>query len=85
VLKELNIHGIYISPIFIHLLVAALLWLVARWLLTLTRAYRLIWHPPLFNTALYIILLAATYYTFTLDPRPAPVAFIVNLLRNLFS
>ena len=84
-LKELNIHGIYISPIFIYLLVAALLWLAVRWLLTITRAYRHIWHPPLFNTALYILLLAATYYTFNLDPRPAPVALVVNFFHNLFS
>jgi len=84
-LKELSIFGIYISPIFIYLLVAALLWLALRWLLTTTRAYRFIWHAPLFNTALYILLFAATYYTFTLDPRPAPVAFIVNLLHNLFA
>jgi len=84
-LKELNILGIYISPIFIYLLVAALLWLALRWLLTVTRAYRFIWHPPLFNTALYILLCAATYCCLNLDPRPAPVAFIVNLIHDIFA
>jgi len=84
-LKELHILGIYLPPILLYLLLAALPWLLIRWLLTITRAYRLIWHPPLFNTALYILLLAATYYIITLDPRPAPVAIFVNLLRNLFT
>jgi len=84
-LKELNILGIYISPIFLHLLVAALPWLALRWLLTATRAYRFIWHPPLFNTALYIILLAATSHILTLNPAPAPIAGAINLLRDLLT
>jgi hypothetical protein len=85
VLKELDIFGVYISPVFIYLLASALPWLALRWLLTITRAYRFIWHTPLFNTALYILLFAVIYYLFNLDPRPAPLSFIVHLIHNIFA
>lgn len=57
-LKEINIFEVYISPIFIYLGASAVLWLVLRWGLQKAGAYRFVWHAPLFNTALYVILLA---------------------------
>lgn len=41
-----------------YALVAALIWVVLRYVLTRLRFYRFVAHPPLFNAALYVILLA---------------------------
>ncbi|MDR1011871.1 MAG: DUF1656 domain-containing protein [Opitutaceae bacterium] len=61
-LKELNLFGVYLSPLALHLAIAAIAWLILRWMLQKTGAYRHVWHAPLFNTALYVILLAATFH-----------------------
>ncbi len=57
-IKEINFAGVLLPPLMGYGLVAALLWLVARFALSHTGLYRFIWHPPLFNTALYVILLS---------------------------
>ncbi|WP_043582543.1 DUF1656 domain-containing protein [Geminisphaera colitermitum] len=58
IIKEISVHGVYLSPILGYMLAAALLWLPLRRGLEWLRFYRLAWHPPLFNTALYVLLLA---------------------------
>jgi hypothetical protein len=54
---ETSLYGIY----FPWLLVLAILTLgvswIARRLLALTGFYRLVWHPALFDLALYVVLL----------------------------
>jgi hypothetical protein len=54
---EFNIYGIYLP----WLLVLAALALVPTWilrqLLARVGAYRLVWHPALFDLALYVVLL----------------------------
>lgn len=57
-LKEVSVAGVYISPLLAYALIAGLLWAALRAGLGLIGAYRLIWHPPLFNSALYIMVLA---------------------------
>lgn len=57
-IKEINFAGVLLPPLMGYGLVAALLWLVTRFALSRTGLYRFIWHPPLFNTALYVILLS---------------------------
>ncbi|ANN77573.1 DUF1656 domain-containing protein [Bordetella flabilis] len=54
---EISLYGIY----FPWLLVLAVLTLGLSWsvrrLLALTGVYRLVWHPALFDLALYVVLL----------------------------
>jgi protein AaeX len=54
---ELSLYGIYMP----WLLVLAILTLGVSWsvrrLLALTGVYRLVWHPALFDAALYVVLL----------------------------
>lgn len=58
-IKEINLDGIYLPPLLGYLAGAAVLWYVLRYLLTRLGVYRFVWHPPLFNTALYVMLLSA--------------------------
>jgi len=58
-IKEINIDGVFLPPLLGYLLGTTVVWYVARMLLTWLGVYRFVWHPPLFNTALYVILLGA--------------------------
>lgn len=58
-IKEINLDGIYLPPLLGYLAGAAVLWYVLRYLLTRLGVYRFVWHPPLFNTALFVMLLSA--------------------------
>jgi hypothetical protein len=58
VIKEINIGGVLFAPLLGYALVAALLWFVLRYALMHLGFYRFVWHPPLFNAALYVILLS---------------------------
>lgn len=51
--------GFYLPPLMMWALAALLPFLVLRWLLGKTGFYRLVWHRPLFDTALYVIVLGA--------------------------
>jgi len=58
---ELNLHGVFLPTL---LLLMALAWLLkgaAAVGLSRLGAYRHVWHPALFNTALYILLLGALF------------------------
>jgi hypothetical protein len=54
---EVSLYGIYVP----WLLVLAILTLAVSWfmrrLLALAGVYRLVWHPALFDLALYVVLL----------------------------
>jgi hypothetical protein len=58
-IKEINLDGILLPPLLGYLAATAVVWYVARALLGRLGFYRFVWHPPLFNTALYVILLGA--------------------------
>ena len=62
-IKEINLFGVFLPPLFGHLALAALIWLGLRFLLRVTGFYRFVMHPPLFNLALYVILLSALVFT----------------------
>ncbi|PTX99469.1 DUF1656 domain-containing protein [Verrucomicrobia bacterium LW23] len=55
-MHEYNIMGLYLPPLMICALQAAALYLALR--LALPRVDVHVWHPPLFKTALYVVLLA---------------------------
>jgi hypothetical protein len=54
---ELDIYGVFVPSLAAWMLVAFLISLVARWVLAWTGFYRLVWHRPLFDLALYVVLL----------------------------
>lgn len=58
-IREIAIGGIFLPPLLGYLAATAVVWYVARYLLGKAGFYRIVWHPPLFNAALYVILLGA--------------------------
>jgi hypothetical protein len=58
-IKEISLNGVYLPPLLGYLAGTAVVWYLVRYLLGRLGVYRLVWHPPLFNTALYVILLSA--------------------------
>ena len=54
---ELDIYGVFIPSLAAWMLVAVLISLGVRRLLASVGFYRLVWHRPLFDLALYVVLL----------------------------
>ncbi|MCF4165651.1 DUF1656 domain-containing protein [Zavarzinia compransoris] len=57
-LKEIDLFGVFLAPMMLYVVIAGALWLGLRRLLSRFGVYRAVWHPPLFNAALFLILLA---------------------------
>ena len=56
---ELDIFGVFIAPMAAMMVVAYLGLLALRRVMLLTGLLRLVWHPALFQVALYLIILSA--------------------------
>ena len=56
VLPVIVIFGLSFPPIFVEIIVSLVLFWVVRRLIVPTGLYDLVWHPALFNTALYCCL-----------------------------
>ncbi len=57
-IKEVDLAGVYLSPFLAYMALTGMVWYVTRLVLDRAGFYRLVWHPALFNTALYVILLS---------------------------
>jgi hypothetical protein len=57
-IHEIDLFGVYLSPMLGYLAAAGLLWLGLRRLLERWGAYRYVWHRPLFDAAAFVVLLA---------------------------
>jgi hypothetical protein len=57
-LSEVDVGGIYVAPIVIYVVVTIPLFLICRWGLGHLGVLRNIWHPALFELALYVTLLS---------------------------
>lgn len=66
---ELNIDGVFLSSVLVSAVIALTASFVLRRLLARIGAYRLVWHPALFDTALFVILWAAVVTV------PSPLKF----------
>lgn len=55
---ELNIEGVFVAPLAVWAVVALGVNLVLRQVLIRVGLYRVVWHPALFDTALFVILWA---------------------------
>ena len=58
---HLNIYGVYVPMLLVLMLVAYLVKSLLGTLLQRLGFYRWVWHPPLFNLALYIMVLGALF------------------------
>jgi hypothetical protein len=63
-MTELSIGGVYIAPIVGYGLVAAGLFLLCRWLLTVVGFWRWVWHPALFEIGLFVAILSLLVLSF---------------------
>jgi hypothetical protein len=58
---HLNIYGVYVPMLLVLMLGAYLLKSVLVMGLSRLGLYRWVWHPPLFNLALYVMVLGALF------------------------
>jgi hypothetical protein len=59
---EFDIYGVLVPALLVWLVVAYGVHAAARTALSATGAYRFIWHRPLFDAALYVILLGIVVF-----------------------
>ena len=57
-IREIDLFGVYLSPMVGWVAAATVVWLALRLVLRHLGAYRLVWHPPLFDAALFVLVLA---------------------------
>lgn len=56
---EFALDGVYLSSVLVSAVAALAIAFVVRRLLSWAGAYRFVWHPALFDAALFVILWAA--------------------------
>jgi len=57
-IKEINIFGVYIAPFAAYLLIALLIFIPVRLLFDRYAIHRWVWHRPLFDIAIFVIILS---------------------------
>jgi protein AaeX len=57
-LKEINIEGVYVAPFAGYLFLALIIFLPLRMLFDRWAIQRWVWHRPLFDISIYIIILS---------------------------
>jgi len=57
-MKEINIFGIYVSPFVGFIFWALLIYFPVRMLLDRIEVQKWVWHRPLFDTAVFVIILS---------------------------
>lgn len=58
---QLNIYGVYVPVLLVMMLIAYLIKSLLSSVLARSGLYRWVWHPPLFNLALYVMVLGALF------------------------
>jgi hypothetical protein len=54
--------GFYLPPLMLWAGAAIIPFAIIRWLLARSGFYRFVWHRPLFNLALYVVLAGAVVF-----------------------
>jgi len=57
-LKEIDLTGLYVAPIILYMLISTPIFLVIRLFLSRVGVLSFVWHPALFEIALFGIILA---------------------------
>ena len=60
-ISELDIAGVFISPLLLCMLVALVLRVAFSRCLDALGVYRVVWHRPLFDISMYFILLGLSF------------------------
>jgi hypothetical protein len=58
-IEEVNLYGVFVPRLLVLMVVAFLVSVIVRGALSQLGFYRHVWHRPLFDIALYIVLLGA--------------------------
>jgi protein AaeX len=58
-LSEINLFGVYVSPIVVMMVLAWFALVVLRRIVAPADVLRLVWHPALFGAAIYVIVLSS--------------------------
>ncbi len=58
-IAEIDVGGVLLSSVLVTALIALAIAFVARSVLSFVGAYRLVWHPALFDTALFVVIWTA--------------------------
>ncbi|WGF88671.1 DUF1656 domain-containing protein [Marinivivus vitaminiproducens] len=61
-MKEIDFGGLFLTPALAWSLLALLVLVALRRLLARAGFYRFVWHPPLVDCALFVILLSGMIY-----------------------
>ena len=73
---EVNVFGVYVAPLAPMMVVAYLLLFALRWCGLESGLLQRVWHPALFQVALYLLILSAivltSYELGTGRPDPVP-------------
>lgn len=64
-IEELDIGGIFFTPLLGGAAISLVLWVVMRAAFVRLGLYRLIWHPALFDVALLVLLFAGVTLPFS--------------------
>lgn len=62
-LRPLDLFGFYLPPLVLWLVVSLAPFLLLRWLLDRVGAYNWVWHRPLFDVALYVVILGGLIFS----------------------
>ena len=54
--------GFYLPPLMLWAAVAIIPFVILRWLLERFGLYRFVWHRPLFNLAVYVLLMGGLVF-----------------------
>lgn len=57
-ISEVAVGGVFLAPIVIYAIVATLIFLACRFVLGLIGLLRRVWHPALFECALFLVILS---------------------------
>ncbi len=62
-LRPLDFFGFYLPPLVLWMLVAFVPFLALRWSLRRLGAYGFVWHRPLFDVSLYVVVLGILIFS----------------------
>lgn len=61
---EFSLYGVLTPTLIVLAALACLVWMLLKKVLVRIGVYRYVWHPPLFEVAVYVLILGALFYLF---------------------
>ena len=63
-IADLDLYGVFIPTLLLIIIGCYIVFRLAHYALARVGFYRLVWHPALFDVALYVVLLGASVHLF---------------------